>query len=185
MTIPRKSWFLMQPPSDLHGPGHIARVMVWASILSRQTEWFPQAVWAAACHDLRRRDDGSDPGHGFRAGAWVRRKLPLLLGRALDGLELVASACDWHVCEDDEAEWDHPVLWLLKDADGLDRVRLYDLDPGYLRLPGTRDWIRQAQALYEATLDVEDPPRIWETARRQGLPVNALLDWAAEEKDEG
>src|SRR5438067_884700 len=140
MPIPRQSWFLMQPPSDLHGLGHTARVMVWASVLSRGTSWFDPVLWAATCHDLRRRDDGIDAHRGFRAGAWVRKKLPVYLGRAPEGLELAAQACHWHVCPDHEAGWDHPVLWLLKDADGLDRVRLYDLDPDFLRHPGTRDW---------------------------------------------
>lgn len=31
------SWFLLQPPSDLHGIGHTARVMVWAAVLTRGT----------------------------------------------------------------------------------------------------------------------------------------------------
>jgi hypothetical protein len=90
MTIPRGSWFLMQPPSELHGLGHAARVMVWACVLTRGTEWFEPVIWAAACHDLRRRDDGSDPDHGFRAGAWVRRKLPGLLRRLPPTVELIA-----------------------------------------------------------------------------------------------
>jgi hypothetical protein len=171
----------MQPPSDLHGLGHTARVMTWACVLGRETEWLEPGLWAAACHDLRRRDDGTDPRHGFRAGAWVRRKLPVRLGRVPEALELIASACDWHVCQDEEAGWDHPLLWLLKDADGLHRVRLYDLDPGFLRRPGTRDWIGQAEALYECTWQSEDPVQIWETAAGLELPVAELLDWATRE----
>ncbi len=67
------------------------------------------------------------------AGAWVRKKLPALLHRPPAEVELIARACDWHVCPDHKAEWDHPTLWLLKDADGLDRARLHDLDPSFLR----------------------------------------------------
>src|SRR5262245_23462535 len=73
MLIPRRDWFRMQPPSDLHGLGHTARVMVWAGVLACETPWFDEVMWAAACHDMRRRDDGDDPDHGFRAGRWVRR----------------------------------------------------------------------------------------------------------------
>src|SRR5262245_32046257 len=146
-VFPHRSWFSMQPPSDLHGLGHTARVMVWATVLTRNTNWFESVLWAAACHDLRREDDGADPDHGFRAGRWVREHLPQQIRHPLDKLELIAQACDWHVCPDRDAGWDHPVLWLLKDADGLDRVRLYDLDPSYLRHRETRRWIKTARGL--------------------------------------
>jgi hypothetical protein len=35
----------MQPPSDLHGIGYTARVMVWAAVLTRSTPWFESVVW--------------------------------------------------------------------------------------------------------------------------------------------
>ena len=40
---------------------------------------------------------------------------------------------------------------LLKDADGLDRVRLGDLDPDYLRHAEARGMVRFAQRLYGDT----------------------------------
>lgn len=175
MTVPRKSWFLLQPPSDLHGAGHTARVMVWAAVLTQGTEWFEPVVWAAACHDLRREDDGADPGHGFRAGAWVREALADRLLRPPGELELIASACDWHVCPDRAARWNHPTLWLLKDADGLDRVRLYDLDPRFLRHPETKRWVEPARALFRATEGPDGPRRVWAHAAALGLPVDELL----------
>lgn len=175
--LPRPEWFFLQPPSDLHGLGHTARVMVWACVLTRETEWCDTVVWAAACHDLRREDDGADPDHGFRAGRWVRETLALEEIRPRE-IELVARACDWHVCSDARSEWDHPTLWLLKDADGLDRVRLYDLDPRFLRHPGTRAWIEAAETLYEATQDSQDPAEIWSIALEQGLPVQELFTFS-------
>lgn len=178
MSIPRLEWFLRQPPSRLHGRGHIARVMVWAAVLTRGTEWFDTVVWAAACHDLRREDDGADPDHGFRAGAWVREHLAGQLAQPPAEIELIASACDWHVCADRRAKWDHPTLWLLKDADGLDRVRLYDLNPRMLRHAQTHQWIAQAQRLYELTDTVQDPAVIWRVAAQLGLPVEELRAWA-------
>ncbi|OAI54990.1 hypothetical protein AYO44_13780 [Planctomycetaceae bacterium SCGC AG-212-F19] len=177
-AFPKRSWFLMQPPSDLHGLGHTARVMVWAAVLTRETEWFEPVVWAAACHDLRREDDGDDPDHGFRAGLWVHQQLSPQLRQPLDGLELIAQACDWHVCSDREAGWDHPVLWLLKDADGLDRVRLYDLDPSYLRHSETRQWIKTAMRLYEATADDDDLAHIWQVAVNLHIPIEELTNYA-------
>jgi hypothetical protein len=167
----------MQPPSPLHGVGHTARVMVWAAVLTRDTEWFESVVWAATCHDLRRVDDNDDPPHGFRAGTWVRQQLPGKLRQPLPNLELIASACDWHVCPDRDAEWDHPVLWLLKDADGLDRVRLYDLDPRYLRHPKTRQWITAATRLFQATQELDNPHEIWHEASRLHIPVAELMSY--------
>ncbi len=177
MTIPRPRWFWMQPPSDLHGRGHTARVMVWAAALTRGTEWFETVVWAAACHDLRREDDGADPEHGFRAGAWVRTHLHRVLREPPADLELIARACDWHVCPDRRSEWDHPTLWLLKDADGLDRVRLGDLDERFLRHEQARKLVRDAERLFDATARTQRPKEIWQAARRLSLPVGELLEW--------
>ena len=44
-----------------------------------------------------------------------------------------------------------PLIALLKDADGLDRVRLGDLDPRYLRHPESKGMVPFAQALFDAT----------------------------------
>jgi uncharacterized protein len=164
----------MQPPSDLHGCGHTARVMVWASVLTRGTTLHDTVVWAAACHDLRREDDGWDPEHGFRAGDWVRTQLAKHLTELPANLEWIASACDWHVCRDPDAEWNHPALWLLKDADGLDRARLYDLDPGFLRHDETHEWIVPARDLFARTADLDDSAAIWTIAGEEGLPVDEL-----------
>jgi uncharacterized protein len=171
----------MQPPSDLHGMGHTARVMVWAAALTRGTTLFEPVVWAAACHDLRREDDGADPDHGFRAGEWVRKVLPCKLRQPLQDLEFIAQACDWHVCPDRHSGWDHEVLWYLKDADGLDRVRLWDLDPSYLRHPETRQWITEAKRLFQATEDADDLQTIWKTAADHGLPVGELTEFMAKQ----
>jgi hypothetical protein len=177
MTIPRPRWFCLQPPSGLHGRGHTARVMVWAAVLTRGTEWFEPVVWAAACHDLRREDDGADPEHGFRAGAWVRTRLQAMLREPPADLELIARACDWHVCPDRRSEWDHPTLWLLKDADGLDRVRLGDLDERFLRHDEARRRVDDAQRLFRATAQTQGPKEIWQAAQRLCLPVGELLEW--------
>jgi hypothetical protein len=177
MTIPRSCWFCMQPASQLHGSGHTARVMVWAAVLTRGTEWFEPVLWAAACHDLRREDDGADPEHGFRSGAWVRNHLGEMLREPPAHLELIARACDWHVCPDHRSEWDHPTLWLLKDADGLDRVRLGDLDKRFLRHEETRRRVNDAQRLFETTARMQRPGEIWQAAQDLGLQVGELLEW--------
>ncbi len=175
--VPRREWFTMQPPSPLHGLGHSARVMVWTTVLAGEGPLFEPALWAAACHDLRREDDGADPEHGFRAGAWVRSRLQQMLREPPADLELIARACDWHVCPDRRSDWDHPTLWLLKDADGLDRVRLGDLDRRFLRHEETRRRVGDAQRLFDATARTQGPKEIWQAAQRLGLPVGELLEW--------
>ena len=67
--------------------------------------------------------------------------------------------------------------WLLKDADGLDRARLYDLDPSFLRHAETLRWVDAAKTLYEATADLDDPAKIWEIAARLDLPIGELTAW--------
>jgi len=44
-----------------------------------------------------------------------------------------------------------PLIALLKDADGLDRVRLGDLDPRYLRNAEAKAMVPFAQTLFDAT----------------------------------
>jgi hypothetical protein len=39
----------------------------------------------------------------------------------------------------------------LKDADGLDRVRLFDLNPRYLRWPQSKEMMEFARRLFERT----------------------------------
>lgn len=52
----------------------------------------------------------------------------------------------------DHQHW--PLIALLKDADGLDRVRLGDLDQRYLRNPESKRMVPFAQALFDATDEV-------------------------------
>ncbi len=73
-------------------------------------------------------------------------------------------------------------MWLLKDSDGLDRARLYDLDPSFLRHSETLRWVDAAEELYRATADLDEPMRIWEIASRQKLPVEDLLSWVERQK---
>ena len=63
------------------------------------------------------------------------------------------------------------LIALLKDADGLDRVRLGDLDPSYLRHSEARGTIRFAERLYRETDGRIRPSpgyfeRLWPEVRR-------------------
>jgi hypothetical protein len=50
-----------------------------------------------------------------------------------------------------------PELMCIKDADGLDRVRINDLNPSFLRTETARLLVAQAWDLYRATESADDP----------------------------
>jgi hypothetical protein len=164
--IPLSDRELVPPPelflhrSDVHGQAHVARVMVHALRLIEATGRVADTarLWAAVyLHDLARRHDGTCRRHG--RDAWKRlATLPdvtALLARGgvrESDYPAIETAISRHC--DGEVARDHPhwrLVALLKDADGLDRVRLRDLDPRYLRHPEAREMVGFAERLYDAT----------------------------------
>ena len=87
--------------------------------------------WAAAVHDTQRQDEGIDPEHGARAAMWIERQ-PELIPASVP-LERVVYLCRWHVPPDDDAREMTDELRVFKDADALNRWRIYDLDTRLLR----------------------------------------------------
>ena len=159
--IPLPEYF--RHPSLIHGQAHVGRVMVHALRLIEATGWEEEAhrLWAAVyLHDLARTHDGVCTAHGANAVARWERIEPLqdhLIagGITTDDYDAIATAVTLHCRHDRELPpEDHP-YWrlcvLLKDADGLDRVRLGDLDPKYLRLGPSRGMIGFAQQLFDAS----------------------------------
>jgi uncharacterized protein len=138
------AWYLA-PPTVLHGEAHAARVMVWANLLAHWLRISGVAVdmgvvrWSALLHDVRRRDDGSDPLHGERAAAWIEAGgVPALHALGDLRVAMIAFCCRWHVPPDDAAPSLTPELICLKDADALDRARLGPTQVGRLRLREAR-----------------------------------------------
>ena len=142
-------WF--ERPAGIHGFSHARRVLIHAQAIAEardlDPDWFESVVLAVAWHDMGRTHDGREPEHGPNSVAKVRR-LGLAEGVRPQILARTFFAMVWHSVSDylaiDRAAALEPghrpepgtmlrVLWLLKDADGLDRVRIYDLDPGQLR----------------------------------------------------
>lgn len=157
---PRIDWWARRDGGyGIHGPGHCARVLLWADYaaarLAADGTPVDRAVvrWAAACHDCRRHDEGLDSGHGLRAAAWFGMQAPLL-DAALSSAQVAAVqwAVTWHVPPDEQCPHWTPELQCVKDADGLDRVRLGDFDPGYLRLPYLHGREPDARALLPASI---------------------------------
>jgi HD superfamily phosphodiesterase len=158
------AWFAHD--SALHGVSHTQRVHIHVQRLAAELDWPARdtrvALGAALWHDIGRTHDGEEPEHGL-AGA--RRAVELGLPRSLrsgDG-SIAVFAIHYHSLPDRAAEeaarrQGHPeralrILWLLKDADALDRVRLAPweaADPGQLRYPCTAAHIPFAAELLAA-----------------------------------
>jgi len=146
--------------STLHGQAHVGRVMVHALRLIGATGAVEETirVWAAVyLHDIARRHDGVAPRHGAEACARLRdlpETLALLARAGLreEDVPAVEVAVTRHSNGEGRPGEPHlRLIQLLKDADGLDRVRLGDLDPRYLRIPAARGMASFAEQLYEET----------------------------------
>jgi HD superfamily phosphodiesterase len=169
-----EGWFRHR--SRLHGVRHTQRVHIHAQRLTGQLGW-PRAdqelvLSAALWHDIGRKGDGVEPAHGRGS---VARADELALTAELSDADaaVVRFAIERHSLSDGGAEQlaaelagahdparrlAEPeralrVLWLLKDADALDRIRLgfgERADPRQLRHPQTVELIGFAEALYLA-----------------------------------
>lgn len=147
--------------SIIHGQAHVSRVMVHAFRLIEATGWSEEAprLWAAVyLHDLARTHDGVCYRHGgdamrkFETLAHVRELFAR--GGVMDDDYPVIHTAVVHHSIPKELDRSHPhwrLTSLLKDADALDRVRLGDLDPRYLRNPPTRGMVGFAQQLFDET----------------------------------
>jgi hypothetical protein len=125
--------------------------------LHRIDSWEREAaVLAALWHDIGRTHDDGDYYHGAKsAGKVVGLGLHEGLPRPVVDVALYAathhSGDEGHAAK--AADWLHDprgalrVFQILKDADGLDRVRLGDLDVAYLRLPGSAARVARANEL--------------------------------------
>lgn len=147
--------------STLHGQAHVTRVMIHAARLAAATHQavHSRRLWAAVfLHDIARTHDGTCHRHG--ADAAVRLRTEVTLQRRLtdaglteDDFRAIEAAVTAHSAPQDVPR-SHPhwaLIALLKDADGLDRVRLGDLDPSRLRHPEAVQAIPFAQRLFDRT----------------------------------
>ena len=147
--------------STLHGQSHVSRVLVHAFQLIQATGWIEEAprLWAAVyLHDLARTHDGVCYRHGGDAMKKFEslpdvRELFARGGVKDEDYPLIHTAVVQHSLPK-ELESGHPhwrLTSLLKDADALDRVRLSDLDPKYLRNKEALRMVPFAQALFDTT----------------------------------
>ena len=167
-----EEWFFHR--SWLHGASHTKRVHIHAQRLLEQLGWGDAdaklALRAALWHDIGRVGDGIEPGHGAASAARAD-ELGLSVSLAPAEAAVVRFAIVRHSLRDRGAE-DYAsvlandpdpmrrlaepqralrILWLLKDADALDRIRLgygEAADPAQLRHPETEAHIPFASQLF-------------------------------------
>ena len=175
--------------STLHGQARVTRVIVHAIRLveaTGQNRLWPQ-LWASVfLHDLARTHDGVCHRHGADAARRLRNEPSLQARLAVGGLTIedypaVEAAVTAHSAPK-EVSTTHPhwtLIALLKDADGLDRVRLGDLDPIYLRHPESKRMAGFAHRLFDATNGViETGPGHFEAVWRQAVKTKRLTEKA-------
>ena len=150
--------------SRLHTAPHCARVLVLALTLAQRMRYEDvedALAQAAIFHDTRRRNEGSDQGHGARAAYYY---LAFCRDQGLAYSQRAASLMTWH--DQDDADGVEALIrqagsraaargWLeayriFKDADALDRVRISadNLKPGMLRTEAARDMVNFARQLF-------------------------------------
>ncbi len=163
---PSPAWF-SHNPYGIHGIGHAGRVFVWANQIGRQmapsTMSLEVVRWAAVLHDVGRISDGRDQGHGKRSAEWIKKnRNTLQMDMDDELLERVLYCCTMHDTADEEIGLLTEELKCLKDADGLDRVRINDLNPDFLRTEFARSFVDSAWDLFGVTRATADP---WEAVR--------------------
>lgn len=152
---PQRSWLMHD--SHLHGVDHMARVFILQELICQKLEAQGVTVnreavrWAAMAHDVSRVDDGVDFDHGRRSAQWIKNNFSDKLSSEM--LDIVTYIVHWHVPPDNEAPMMTTELQVLKDADALDRVRLGDLDPRYLRTDTASMLIGLAEELHSTYLN--------------------------------
>ena len=175
--------------SRIHGPGHIERTLCHGAFCALEDRLSPEdtrlLLFACAYHDVGRIDDKVDDEHGHRSAA----RIPELTGLTGEECRLVQAAVDAHARSDnkllstlegyalEEPERGRRLAELLKDADGLDRVRIWDLDPAFLRRNASRERCAFAKELFRRWQErtggdfVMDFVRKWKHLDEFGNPV--------------
>ena len=150
-------------PDGIHGIYHVHRVLYLADRLAEHyslTDQEKKLLGLACCyHDIGRVHNWEDDSHGKLSCEKIM-KLKLLENHGLkeEEKELIMRLITGHCLADKVFEGNDRERFLfniLKDADGLDRVRIFDLDPSYLRLEKSRDLVDVAWCLFRFGTDMK------------------------------
>ena len=161
---PQASW--LAHDSHIHGVDHMARVFILQELICEELARQGIAVnrtatrYAAMAHDVGRHDDGLDLGHGSRSAVWLKENLADKMSP--EDLDVATYIVHWHVPRDGAAPVMTNELKVMKDADGLDRVRLGDLNASYLRTDAAKGLVGIATELERLTSAAESSPATFE-----------------------
>ncbi len=146
--------------SSLHGITHTERVcflgLLLANKLGLSDEDAKLLLTACTYHDIGRKNDGDDCEHGLRAANEVQKSVSytgedlLILKAAIEAHSISNRQMSDTITKYGIKDTDRALLIakLLKDADALDRVRLSELDPSYLRFKESLSLIDFAEDLF-------------------------------------
>lgn len=155
--------------SRVHGQEHIERVCLLVAYLAVRrnvnAHIFILCLECAKYHDIGRCSDSEDRLHGKRGSEKIPIVCPKMQKR---DLELVKAVVEAHSVSDNDMETIFrqynilvssdfeiykTILYILKDADALDRFRLsaQSLKINFLRLPESVELIRAAYELYKVS----------------------------------
>jgi len=148
--------------SYIHGLGHIERVLLFGGLIAmkNQCDEADTRLLLTACsyHDIGRVDDSLDDDHGKRSA----EKLPSVISLPAEDMAFVQAAIYAHSINDTHMQdvirnygiYDKQralnIARMLKDADALDRVRVCDLDPRFLRFPSSCQYVDFATILFKS-----------------------------------
>ena len=150
--------------APIHGIGHIYRTMIGCALLGELLQKPREGLLAfcgAFVHDLARENDGVDSEHGANAALkyfdkfnniWDKYQLTTQEREVVKQAVEQHSTREWMRCGD----VGYDVMAILKDADALDRCRIGDLDPQWLRYRDSRFLIRPIEAICDKTYSVND-----------------------------
>lgn len=152
----------LHPP--IHGIGHIYRTMIACALLGTLLQRKRDALLAfcgAYIHDLARSDDGVERLHGENAAKRYFSRFNAIWDKyhlTEEERQYVCMAVTQHSCREWMAPSDkgYHVMAILKDADALDRCRINDLNPHFLRYAESRLLIRVIEHIYLWTKDVNN-----------------------------
>ena len=170
--------------SHVHGFGHIERTMIHGAMCA-QAENLPEAetkllLTMCSYHDTGRLNDFLDAAHGARSA----RKLEALTGLCGEDLKEAMAGIEAHSVNDrlmeeilekyapENRDRARLLAEMLKDADGLDRVRINDLNVKFLRRSASAGRGGFAQALFDRYVAAENA--LGRTLQDGGFDLNTI-----------
>jgi hypothetical protein len=150
-------------PDSIHGVLHAKRVLLLSYIIGLYEDLddtdMEIVLTAAKYHDIGRTNDKYDEVHGILS---FNKMLQLkLVNKKMEDIHILQFIMESHCINDEDGlknlkkypikDIDRTIRLykVLKDADGLDRVRLHDLDINYLRLPISKRLPFVAQQIFK------------------------------------